>query len=159
MNDLFPTLVREGEGNPIWLAYSLYETKLQNSTVSVFKMESPPNTVLAPPHKHPFDELLIVLRGKVVSSVGYPAQDYVLQPGDMIFLPAGVLEGFSTLDERAEMLWLMFDDKGTSEDFFLRNGMLAWFRQLPPPGWYQAPEHSQTQRFAEDTGFAEVPDL
>ena len=115
-------VVHEYEGRPFWLGHSLYEMKLDASSFSettVFKMTSPPNVQLTSPHRHGFDQILLVTKGLVISFVGEdPRTEHFLRKGSMIFLPAGTLEGFKTLDTPAEMYWFMMGDRGRSERFF-----------------------------------------
>lgn len=167
------TVVREGEGRPIMLAYSLYETKLagpSKSGVGVFKQTSRPGKLLAPPHKHRFDEILLVTKGEVVSFT-YDAEgnltEHVLRAGDMIFLPAGTVEGFRTRDtgSMSEMYWFMLGDpECTSEIFFERVGIpvAEKDRGLPDPDEYvywgenwAGIQHLDSEGKA--TGFADVP--
>lgn len=162
----FPNIkvVRLDEGNPIWLAHSLYETKCNEPSLSVFKMTSPPHTSLAPLHAHPFDEFLLVTAGLVVwfyqDEEGRVIERH-LEAGDCVFFEAGTLEGFKTLGQSAEMYWFMIGDDGTSEEFFELNGEPAVNRHVPAAvGYdYQAPSHKTTQENAHEVGFAVVPDL
>jgi hypothetical protein len=151
-------VVHEGEGRPIWLAHSLYETKLSGqslSGVAVFKMTSRPNVQLAPPHVHEFDEILLVTKGLVVSFTGAEHEEHILTAGSMIFLPAGILEGFRTLHEPAEMYWFMLGDNETSEAFFALTGLPATQRTVPPED-YETPDIEVLRENGLETGFGEV---
>lgn len=152
-------IVREGEGVPIWMCGALYETKLvdedSGGRMSVFKTSAPPNTLIAPLHRHMVaDEILFVVSGKVVSFTGLNCDQHELHPGDFIFLPRGTWEGFMTTDAPAEMFWFIFPGSG-SELFFSLVGTPAQERILPPET-YVNPSLETLRDFSQRAGFQEV---
>jgi ethanolamine utilization protein EutQ (cupin superfamily) len=148
-----------GDGTPIWLAHSLYETRLRGShtegRMSVFWVTSPAWTIVAPPHVHPnLDELLIVIAGKVISYTGPEHYDHVLKAGSFIFLPKGTIEGFKTEAEGATMVWIM-TPSGNSEELFERVGQFAPSHTLPPKE-YETPSIDILDDQSEKAGFQRV---
>jgi quercetin dioxygenase-like cupin family protein len=50
-------------------------------TLNWFKSDRPP----APPHSHPYDQLALVISGKVIMVIG--DREYVCEPGSAVYIP------------------------------------------------------------------------
>lgn len=162
MNTAMVHVSPDGTGTPLWMCGALYEVRLQDehsaNRCSVFKVTSPPHILIAPAHRHMVcDELLIILKGTVVSFTGEEYTEHILRDGDFIWLPRGTLEGFKTTDESAEMLWVMMPG-ANSELFFNLVAEPALCRDVPPTT-YVNPSLAVLRDFSTRTGFQVVPGL
>lgn len=158
-SDSLIKVVREGEGDPLFLAHCLYEVKVEakdtNGTMSVFKTTAPADTLIAPPHIHPVcKEVLLVTKGKVIEFVGPAHHEIELLSGDMIYLPNNTLEGFKTTDQPAEMYWFIFPSSG-SEDAFRALAKPGVNGQLPDDS-YVTPSVPELDEASMIAGFQHV---
>lgn len=84
-----------------------------------------------PPHVHTdADELLVVLEGTVVISVGENRQQ--VSQGGLVFVNRGVSHGFINRALESARMLLCYSPSGM-ERFFLTAGVPAISGQLPPP--------------------------
>lgn len=70
-------------------------------TMEVGLFTYPPNTE-AKPHAHPNEQIMVVLKGRGVWTVG--DEEKILGPGELVYNPPNVPHGLKVLDEELQLL-------------------------------------------------------
>ena len=126
------TVARQAdEGEAFWLLGGLYEVKVAGAesggALSMIAMHLPAG-LGPPPHRHPGDESVYVLEGRIRYHIEGETFDGV--PGAAFHVPKGTLENFEPVEESR---LLVVYTPGGIEGFFAEAGEPAPRRELPPP--------------------------
>jgi quercetin dioxygenase-like cupin family protein len=126
------TVARQaGEGDAFWLLGGLYEVKVSGAesggALSMIEMHLPAG-LGPPPHRHPGDESVYVLDGRIRYHI--EGETFEGLPGASFHVPRGTLENFEPVEESR---LLVTYTPGGIEGFFAEAGESAPRRELPPP--------------------------
>ena len=128
----FDAVARKGDDTKAyWVLGGLYEVLLSSEETggacTVMRMTVPAGAG-APPHTHPGDEALYVLRGEIEAHIG---DDVVsATEGAQFYFPAGTREFFTATTEASILATY---SPGGIEQFFAEVGEPALSRTIPPP--------------------------
>lgn len=123
------------EGSPIWMLGGLFTVKARaaqtGGAFSLLEFHQPPGTE-PPPHTHQNeDEAFYVLEGEM--SIVCGDDQFTAKPGAFVFLPRGVLHGF-TIVGRQPLRGLVLTTPAGFDQFVAEMGEPAKTRTIPEGG-------------------------
>ncbi|MHB8644252.1 MAG: quercetin 2,3-dioxygenase [Thermomicrobiales bacterium] len=132
---LAPYLLARDEGEAVWFLGSLMTVKATGATTrgafGLIEQELSPGFATPLHVHHGEDEPFYILEGEITFRCG--ERTMVAGPGAFVFLPKGIVHGFTVTSETPARL-LQFNFPAGIEHFFVEAGEPAPARTLPPPG-------------------------
>ena len=129
-----PYLLLRDEGTSVWFLGTLMTVKATGETTgkgfALIEQVLPPGFAPPPHVHHGEDEAFYILEGRLTFTCG--AHTFVAPPGAFVYLPRGIVHGFTVADEQPARLLQLNTPTGL-EHFFEEMGEPAQALTLPPP--------------------------